>query len=108
MNGPHRQDGQGWVVDVAVIEVRGAGDVYLRTRRQGNRAIIEVRDTGVGIPEEDVPRIFEPFYTTKHLADGAGLGLAIVRDVVHEHGGEVLVESKSGEGTRFEIVLPLT
>ena len=92
----------------AAEAVRGAGDVYLRTRRQGNRAIIEVRDTGVGIPEEDVPRIFEPFFTTKRLADGAGLGLAIVRDVVHEHGGEVLVESKSGEGTRFEIVLPLT
>jgi signal transduction histidine kinase len=92
----------------AAEAVRGEGDVYLRTRRQGNRAIIEVRDTGVGIPEEDVQRIFEPFYTTKHLADGAGLGLAIVRDVVHEHGGEVLVESKSGEGTRFEIVLPLT
>ena len=92
----------------AAEAVRCEGDVYVRTRRQGERAIIEVRDTGVGIPEEDVPRIFEPFYTTKHLADGAGLGLAIVRDVVHEHGGEVLVESKSGEGTRFEIVLPLT
>jgi signal transduction histidine kinase len=91
----------------AAEAVRGDGEIYVRTRRQNARAVIEFQDTGVGIPEEDVPRIFEPFYTTKRLADGAGLGLAIVREVVHEHGGEVLVESKPGQGTRFEIVLPL-
>ena len=91
----------------AAEAVRGEGEIYVRTRREMARAIIEFRDTGVGISEEDVARIFEPFFTTKRLADGAGLGLAIVREVVHEHGGEVLVESKPGEGTRFEIVLPL-
>jgi signal transduction histidine kinase len=91
----------------AAEAVRGEGEIYLRTRRQGDHVLLEFRDTGVGIPEEDVPRIFEPFFTTKGLADGAGLGLATVRDVVHEHGGQVLVESTPGKGTRFKIVLPL-
>jgi len=66
---------------------------------------VEIRDRGVGIREEEIGRIFEPFYTTK--ARGTGLGLAITRRIVNEHGGEVRLESEEGVGTRFIVRLPL-
>ncbi len=66
---------------------------------------VEIRDTGVGIREQELGKIFEPFYTTK--AKGTGLGLAISRGIINEHGGEVGVESREGEGTRFVVRLPL-
>jgi signal transduction histidine kinase len=91
----------------AAEAVRGAGEIFVRTQRRGEQVVLEFSDTGVGIPEEELARIFEPFYTTKRGGEAAGLGLAIVREVVREHGGEVFVESQPGEGTRFEIVLPV-
>jgi signal transduction histidine kinase len=72
---------------------------------------IEVRDTGCGISEEDVIRIFDPFYTTKHKSgerEGAGLGLAIVNQIVHQHRGYVEVKSQVGRGTTLVIHLPVT
>jgi two-component system NtrC family sensor kinase len=66
---------------------------------------VRIRDRGVGIREEEIGRIFEPFYTTK--ARGTGLGLAITRRIVNEHGGEVRLESEEGVGTRFIVRLPL-
>jgi len=66
---------------------------------------VQIRDRGVGIREEEIGRIFEPFYTTK--ARGTGLGLAITRRIVNEHGGEVRLESEEGVGTRFIVRLPL-
>ena len=65
---------------------------------------IEVRDSGGGIPEEDFKKIFDPFFTTKK--DGSGLGLAISHQIVQEHGGYIVVESKVGKGTTFLIHLP--
>jgi two-component system, NtrC family, sensor histidine kinase HydH len=67
---------------------------------------VTVRDTGVGIPEENMGRLFEPFFTTKK--NGTGLGLAITRRIVHEHQGDITVESAPGRGTAFHIVLPLS
>jgi two-component system sensor histidine kinase PilS (NtrC family) len=66
---------------------------------------IVVEDTGVGVPPEQVPRLFEPFYTTK--PSGTGLGLAIVHRIVEDHGGEIRVESEPGVGTRFTITIPV-
>jgi len=66
---------------------------------------IDISDTGQGIPEEDIPRIFEPFYTTKE--NGTGLGLAIVRRIIENHKGKIEVVSKMGKGTTFSIYLPL-
>jgi len=67
---------------------------------------IAVDDTGCGIPKEDQAKLFEPFFSTKG-SKGTGLGLAVVRKVVREHGGEVVCESVPGEGTTFEIRFPL-
>jgi len=63
-------------------------------------------DTGVGIPEDALARLFEPFYTTKE--EGTGLGLAIAKRIVEAHGGTIRVESEPGAGTRFEVWLPQT
>lgn len=71
-----------------------------------NYCKIEVRDTGVGIDETQIERIFEPFYTTKEAGKGTGLGLSIVHTIVKEHQGEITVRSKRGQGTTFTILLP--
>jgi signal transduction histidine kinase len=67
---------------------------------------IEVRDTGSGIPPEVLPKIFDPFFSTKPARDGAGLGLAICRDLVRSNGSEIQVASVPGEGTVFTVWLP--
>jgi PAS domain S-box-containing protein len=72
----------------------------------GPYAVLEVADTGAGIPPELVGRIFEPFFTTKEVGAGTGLGLATVYGIVRQHGGAVLVESEPGRGSRFTILLP--
>jgi signal transduction histidine kinase len=66
---------------------------------------ISISDTGGGIPQETINRIFEPFYTTKQK--GSGLGLMIVQRIGREHGGRIAVESHVGQGTTFRIWLPL-
>jgi signal transduction histidine kinase len=67
--------------------------------------VIEVRDTGVGIPAENLGRIFEPFFTTKE--GGTGLGLAIARQIAEDHGGSIICESTPGAGTTFRLSLPI-
>ncbi len=67
---------------------------------------ITVRDTGCGIPAEDVPRIFEPFFTTRKSQGGTGLGLAIVSRIVKKHGGAITVQSAPGRGSAFRVTLP--
>ena len=67
---------------------------------------LSIQDTGSGIPADRLEHIFEPFYTTKEIGKGTGLGLAMVYGIVKQHGGFITVESKVGEGTRFTIMLP--
>ncbi len=74
----------------------------------GDYLRIRVADTGVGIPEEVIPKIFDPYFTTKAPGEGTGLGLAVVHGIVKSYEGEVLVESRLGEGTVFSIYLPIT
>jgi CheY-like chemotaxis protein len=74
--------------------------------RTGEFVCISVGDTGCGIPDEVLPRIFEPFYTTKELGKGTGLGLATVYGNVKQHNGWVEVESIRGKGTTFNVYLP--
>ena len=70
----------------------------------GSAVVLEVRDRGPGIPAEQLEHIFHPFYTTKET--GTGLGLALVHQMVVDHGGEIAVESTVGEGTVFRVTLP--
>jgi signal transduction histidine kinase len=69
--------------------------------------VVEVTDTGVGIAPEDMPRVLEPFFTTKEEGKGTGLGLAICRRVVQEHQGTLALTSTMGVGTTVRIVLPV-
>ncbi|MHC5079079.1 MAG: PAS domain S-box protein [Planctomycetota bacterium] len=73
----------------------------------GSHIRITFDDSGPGIPEGDLPKIFQPFFTTKEVGKGTGLGLAVSYRIIHDHGGEIQVESRVGEGTRFTIVLPV-
>ncbi|NTU59587.1 MAG: PAS domain S-box protein [Deltaproteobacteria bacterium] len=92
-NGAHAMKGRGGVLTVSLA--RATGEVRLT-----------VRDTGAGIPADVLPRIFEPYFTTKPPGEGTGLGLAIVHGIVTKLGGEIRVESEAGAGTAFEIRLP--
>jgi len=80
------------------------GTLTLRTRREGEWAILEVADTGAGLTPEECERLFTPYYTSK--AHGTGLGLAIVQSIVSDHGGRISVLSDAGRGTAFVIELP--
>jgi signal transduction histidine kinase len=95
------------IIDNAVAAMGGSGTLTIRTKRDGEYAVVEIGDTGPGIPPEIRNRIFEPFFTTKPIGEGTGLGLDISwRIVVKRHHGDLRVESAPGD-TRFTIVLPL-
>jgi len=99
------------LIDNAVKYTPPGGTVRLRVRRDSTHGIIEVADTGVGIPPEAVPLVFERFFRVdreRSAGDGgAGLGLAIVKSICAAHGGRVDVESVAGSGSRFSVTLPL-
>jgi signal transduction histidine kinase len=90
-------------VRAAAAEAAQAG-----RRRPGGRALVEVevRDTGSGIAAEALPRIFDPFFSTKDVGKGTGLGLFVAHQIVSEHGGSIAAQSVPGQGTRFTVRLP--
>ncbi|MBX6383427.1 MAG: cyclic nucleotide-binding domain-containing protein [Microbispora sp.] len=95
------------LIDNALGAMGGTGTLTLRTRRKDGHLIVEVGDTGHGIPPEIRPRIFEPFFTTKPVGEGTGLGLDIsYRIVVNKHHGDIRVDSRPGD-TRFMVYLPV-
>src|SRR6185295_15351684 len=82
-------------------------EIQVATRSDADgRVVIEVRDTGAGIPEDVKRRIFEPFFTTKGPGRGTGLGLSICQSIVTALGGEITFESQLGLGTAFRVILP--
>jgi two-component system, NtrC family, sensor kinase len=83
-----------------------AGELTVRLRGDGEEVQIDVGDTGVGIPPDVLPQIFEPFFSTKENQNSVGLGLAVVYGIVQRHGGRIEVESKVGQGTVFHLHLP--
>jgi len=74
----------------------------------GEFVVITVKDNGSGIPENILERIFEPFFTSKNVGEGTGMGLSVVHGIVHKLDGHILVSSKENEGTSFKILLPIT
>ncbi|GAB4345217.1 MAG: hypothetical protein Kow006_02130 [Gammaproteobacteria bacterium] len=83
------------------------GTITIRTRAEGGQALIEVEDTGKGMPPEVKRKIFDPFFTTKPVGKGTGLGLSLSYGIIQKHGGSIEVESEPGKGTRFRISLPI-
>lgn len=77
------------------------------TRTEEHQAVIEVADTGTGIPAEALSRIYDPFFTTKAVGQGTGLGLSITYGVIKEHNGSIECQSGPGQGARFRVTLPM-
>jgi signal transduction histidine kinase len=92
----------------AVQAMPSGGRLTVRTGRRGAEALLVVEDTGCGMTEEVRRRIFTPFFTTKDVGQGTGLGLAVVHGIVRAHGGSIQVDSRPGEGSRFEVRLPVS
>jgi len=83
------------------------GELTVRTAAlPDDKVVIEISDTGCGISPEDINRIFDPFFTTKEEGKGTGLGLAVSRNIIDNHGGDIGVHSTIGAGTTFRVVLP--
>ena len=98
------------LVSNAVKYTPAGGLVTVRAWSEDDQIKLEVSDTGIGIPEKALPRIFEEFYRAKNAKavkmEGTGLGLAIAKDVVEQHGGQISVESVGGKGSTFRVILP--
>ena len=93
----------------AAQAMEGKGKLTIKSRLLSDmdRVVIEISDTGPGIPEDILPHIFEPFFTTKEEGKGTGLGLSLAYRIVENHGGRIHAESKPDQGTKFLIELPL-
>jgi len=108
-NAGHAMKETGGVLEIVLEEVViDANDRLSRPpMRHGHYLVLTVRDTGHGIPAENIERIFEPYFTTKEKGAGTGLGLAVVHGIVKDHGGEIRVYSEIGKGTTIRVYLPL-
>lgn len=91
----------------AIDAVNERGTIHIRTFGNESQTVIEVQDNGCGILEESMDRIFDPFYTTKDIDKGCGLGLTIVSEVVKSYNGQIHVDSVPQQGTTFTITIPL-
>jgi signal transduction histidine kinase len=91
----------------AAQATRERGTIRISTRLDGQQAVVRVEDDGCGIAPEHLDRIFDPFFTTKPVGEGTGLGLGIAHGIVRSHGGEIRVASRPGEGSRFDVHLPI-
>ena len=90
----------------AIREVRDSGRIQIRIGRIGTHISVTVQDDGVGVAQEALPKLFDPFYTTKRPGGGTGLGLSICMSIVREHGGSVDVETLPAGGSAFTVYLP--
>jgi CheY-like chemotaxis protein len=99
-------DGGDLILTARNLTLDAAAAAEISDARPGEFVEIEVRDTGAGIPPEVLLRIWEPFFTTKGVGNGTGLGLSTVRGILHQHEGFVTVETSVGRGTTFSAYLP--
>ena len=96
------------LVNNAIDAMPAGGVLTIKTRAEKGRVYIEVRDTGIGMSKEILKQIFTPFFTTKDVDRGTGLGLSVAHGIVEIHGGSVNADSREGEGSTFEVTLPAT
>lgn len=94
--------------DNAVQAMGGKGEISISTHEVPEGLALAVKDTGKGIPEEHLGRIFDPFFTSKDVGQGTGLGLAVSHTIVERHNGRIDVDSELGRGTTFTVTLPIT
>ena len=97
------------ILNNACQAVEGHGEIHISTQFVQQDKVIEIRikDTGIGIPKDQIEKIFDPFYTTKAVGQGTGLGLSITYGIVKSHGGDLAVASQVGHGSEFTIRLPI-
>lgn len=102
--------GIGQVVWNLIVNARDAmpvgGDLNVKTHNNGENVVLDIIDTGKGIPRDSINKIFEPFFTTKEAGKGTGLGLYVSYNIIKEHGGDISVRSKEGKGTMVSISIP--
>jgi len=82
------------------------GRLTIQTRLVETSIVVDFHDNGIGMPPEVIARIYDPFFTTKEVGQGTGLGLSLSYGIIQEHGGRIFVESRPHEGTHFTIKLP--
>jgi signal transduction histidine kinase len=96
------------IITNAAQAIETQGEIVISTKlRDPDHVAISIADTGCGIPEENLAKIRDPFFTTKEVGTGTGLGLSIVDEIIRSHGGELLIESQVGKGSTFTVVLPI-
>ena len=99
------------IIENAIKYTPDGGTITEKLRKAGRDAVLEISDTGVGIPEEDLPHVFDRFYRVDKARSrdtgGTGLGLSIVQQIIRLHAGSVTVQSVRGEGTTFTVQLPV-
>jgi two-component system NtrC family sensor kinase len=84
------------------------GEIWIKTKNTDDDTVnFEITDNGLGIAAEDIPHIFEPFFSTKQNVSGIGLGLAIVHGIIQNHKGKIQVKSELGNGTALSVTFPL-
>ena len=91
----------------AVQAIEQQGTITIATHVDKTQVYMKISDTGKGIPPDDLPRIFDPGFTTHNVGTHKGLGLSIVYNIVQKHHGEIKVDSEVGKGTEFTIALPI-
>jgi two-component system NtrC family sensor kinase len=81
---------------------------YLVDDEESPSIAVSVKDTGIGIPKEDLDKVFEPFFSTKPVGKGTGLGLSLCYGIIETHGGRLEISSQPGKGTEIRVILPLS
>lgn len=94
------------IIENALKACIDKGSLHIRAKRQGNDLLIEFQDTGCGMDQAQISKVFDPFYTTRAVGEGIGLGMSIAHSIVVAQGGKILIASKFGRGTRVRIILP--
>jgi signal transduction histidine kinase len=86
---------------------KGGGTLTVRTRAEADLLIVEIEDSGRGIPAEVLPHVFEPFYSTREIGHGHGLGLSISQSIMVNLGGDIAIQSEERNGTRVTLKIPV-